>query len=319
VAVWLSRRLGGPGLDGEARERAAAAVRWLHRLVDPATGAAPRLGHEDGSAFADLSFSGPADARPSLERAARLLAGRSAGFDDDPGCAWLDLPPCPPMPPLPSVWEAEGLRGWSGEGGARALLRTGPLRFRPGHADLLHLDLWDGALNLLRDGGTGAYNPPPDRAWWHAHLTGTAAHNTVEFDGADQMPRVSRFLFARWPETGRMPDGAWTRDHRGNRHARAVRWEGRTWVVEDLVSGGFARLALRWRLAPGSWRETADGAEGPDARLSVTADAPLARALDAGWESPAYGAVRDAPVLAARAESPVSRLLTRIELPPRAA
>jgi hypothetical protein len=208
VTVWLCRRLGGPGLDADARERAAAAVCWLRSVADPATGAAPRLGHEDGSAFADLSLAGPADARPSLERAARLLAGRSAGSTDDPGCAWLELPPCPPLPAAPCEWESEGLRGWTGEGGARALLRTGPLRFRPGHADLLHLDLWDGPLNLLRDGGTGAYNPPPDAAWWHAHLTGTAAHNTVEFDGADQMPRVSRFLFARWPDTGPLPDGA---------------------------------------------------------------------------------------------------------------
>ena len=175
-------------------------------------------------------------------------------------------------------------------------------------------------MNLLRDGGTGAYNPPPDAAWWHAHLTGTAAHNTVEFDGADQMPRVSRFLFARWPDTGRLPDGAWMRDHRGNRHARAVRHEGRTWLVEDRVSGGFARLALRWRLPPqGEWRGTPDGAEGPMARLGVAADAPLACAIEPGWESPAYGAVRAAPVLVARAGAPVTRLLTRIELPRRAA
>ncbi len=321
VTAWLSGRLGGgPALDEEARERAAAAVSWLHRLADPATGATPRLGHEDGSAFADLSLAGPADARPSLERAARLLAGRSAGFAGDPGCAWLELPPCPPLPAAPPAWEAEGLRGWGGEGGARALLRTGPLRFRPGHADLLHLDLWDGPLNLLRDGGTGAYNPPPGAAWWHAHLTGTAAHNTVEFDGADQMPRVSRFLFARWPDTGRLPDGAWARDGRGNRHARAVRREGRTWLVEDRVSGGFARLALRWRLPPqGEWRGTPDGAEGPMARLGVAADAPLACAIEPGWESPAYGAVRAAPVLVARAGAPVTRLLTRIELPRRAA
>ncbi len=55
------------------------------------------------------------------------------------------------------------------------------------------------------------------------------------------------------------------------------------------------------------------------ARLGVAADAPLACALEAGWESPAYGAVRAAPVLVPRAEAPVSRLLTRIELPRRAA
>ena len=110
------------------------------------------------------------------------------------------------------------------------------------------------------------------------------------------------------------------RDHRGDRHARAVRHEGRTWLVEDRVSGGFARLALRWRLPPqGEWRGTPDGAEGPMGRLGVAADAPLACAIEPGWESPAYGAVRAAPVLVARAGAPVTRLLTRIELPRRAA
>ena len=109
------------------------------------------------------------------------------------------------------------------------------------------------------------------------------------------------------------------RDYRGNRHARSVRREGRNWLVEDRVSGPFARLALRWRLAPAAWRETADGLEAPIARLSVTADAPLVRTLESGWESPAYGEVRAAPVLVARAAAPASRLLTRIELPSRAA
>ena len=90
--------------------------------------------------------------------------------------------------------------------------------------------------------------------------------------------------------------------------------------MEDRGSGGFARLALRWRLPPqGDWRGTADGAAGPMARLSVSADAPLACALEPGWECPAYGEVRAAPVLVARAGAPVSLLLTRIELPRRAA
>ena len=321
VAAWLWRRLGGPSplLGAEAAARAAAATRWLLRLTDPATGATPRIGHQDGSCFADLSLAGPGDARPSLERAARLLAGRSAGFAADPGCAWLSLP-LPGAGPWPAErrWRGEGFAGWQ-EGRARALLRTAGaprLRFRPGHADLLHLDLWDGAVAVLRDGGTGAYNPPPDAAWWHAHFTGTAAHNTVEFDGADQMPRAGRFLFARWPQGGWLPDGAWLRDWRGNRHARRVTAEkgGRRWLVEDRLCGPFRTATLRWRLAPGEWHALPGGVEGPAARLALSADAPLEVTLEQGWESPAYGVVRPAPVLVARARAPVSRITTVIGL-----
>ncbi len=125
---------------------------------------------------------------------------------------------------------------WAGnQAGAAAFLRVGPLRFRPGQADLLHLDLWDGPVNLLRDGGTGAYNPAPAESWWPALLGGTAGHNTVEFDAADQMPRLSRFLFARWPRTGRASDGAWVQDHHGRRHERRIAVAGRRWTVEDCI------------------------------------------------------------------------------------
>ena len=320
VATWLSRRLGGPGLDDEAQDRAAAAVRWLHRVVDPATGATPRLGHEDGSAFADLSLAGPADARPSLERAARLLAGRSAGFADDPGCAWLDLPPCPPLPAPPRDWEGEGLRGWRGEGGARALLRTGPLRFRPGHADLLHLDLWDGALNLLRDGGTGAYNPPTGRA---VVARAPDRHRRAQHDRVRRRrPDAARLALPVRALAGHGPAA------RRRLDARPPRQPPRPFGAArgpDLARGGpgFGRLRpARAALAPRARRRGAKPRRGwrrPLARLSVTADAPLLRALEAGWESPAYGEVRAAPVLVARAAAPVSRLLTRIELPRRGA
>ncbi|WP_243634306.1 heparinase II/III domain-containing protein [Roseicella frigidaeris] len=309
---WLRRRLGGPPLGAVAAARAAAATEWLRRVVDPASGAMPQLGHQDGSAFADLALAGVADARPSLERAARLFCNGSAGFAGEPGCAWLDLADQPALAPPPARWVAEGLRGWRA-GETRCLLRTGPLRFRPGQADLLHCELWVGSLPLLRDGGTGAYNPPPEAGWWHAHFTGTAAHNTIAFDGEDQMPRLSRFLFSHWPRMGLLPEGAWLRDRRGRRHARRIRVEGRCWVVEDALEGRFHEAVLRWRLAPGAWRLRPDGAEDARARLTVTADVPLRCTLEPGWESPGYGQVRRVPVLTARVGPRARSLTTRIE------
>jgi hypothetical protein len=315
IVEWLRRRHAGPPAGRILADRARAATLWLHRVADPATGALPRIGHCDDSAFADLSLCGPGDARGSLERAARLFATASAGLAQEPGCLWLGLPAGGPLPQVPSTWQGEGWAGFN-TAGASALLRTGaPLRFRPAHADLLHLDLRDGPLALLRDGGTGVYNPPPDLAGPVAFLASTAAHNTVEFDGGDQMPRLSRFLHALWPQTEVLRDGAAIRDHRGNRHARMVRAQGRLWQVEDRVEGPFRRLALRWRLAPGEWRAAAHGVEGPLARIAVRADAPLDLALVEGWESPAYGELRRVPVLEARAAAPVSHLLTSIRLP----
>lgn len=346
VAEWLRRRHGAPEFPAPFAERARAAALWLHRVMEPATGALPRIGHCDDSALADLSLCGSADARGSVARALRLFAPDGAAEDDgDPGCIWLGLasgparpppesggrPATPRLPCAPSEretreaaqpaartaarWRSEGWLGLSCAG-AHALLRTGhPLRFRPGHADLLHLELRDGPLFLLRDGGTGAYNPPREHIWWHAHFTGTAAHNTLAFDGEDQMPRAGRFLFARWPRTVALPDGAACTDHRGRTHARTLAVEGRTWRIEDRVAGPFREIVVRWRLAPGDWTPTPDGVRGPLAHLAAQADAPLEAALVQGWESPAYGVVRPAPVLELRARAPVSRIFTVLRLP----
>ncbi|MCU0944219.1 MAG: heparinase II/III-family protein [Rubritepida sp.] len=311
VLEWLRMRHRAPALDPVTRGRLDAATQWLYRLTCPETGALPRIGHQDGSCFADLSGAGPDDARASLERAARLFSDSSAGFVEDPGCAALGLP-CPQSRLYGEpAWETRGFLGRQGEG-ARAVLRTGPLRFRPGHADLLHLDLWDGTLNLLRDAGSYAYNPR-DRGR-AAAFQATAAHNTIAFDGEDQMPRLGPFLFARWPRTGALPDGGWVRDWRGRRHARAIAAKGRLWRVTDEVSGPFREGVLRWRLAPGAWRLTAEGAEGTAARLRVTANGPLRLDLVAGEESLAYGAASPLPVLEVAFGPEISRLETEIRL-----
>jgi hypothetical protein len=81
VAEWLRRRHGAPPFPPPFADRAVAATRWLLGVTDAATGATPRLGLEDDSAFADLSGAGPRDARPSLERAARIFCGASAGLE----------------------------------------------------------------------------------------------------------------------------------------------------------------------------------------------------------------------------------------------
>ncbi len=309
---WLRRRHRAPPFPAPLAERAAALAAWLHRIVEPASGAPPRLGLEDGSALADLGLHGPADARGSLERAARLFAGLGADSPDDPGCAWLGIAHPGAVLARPARWRASGTAGWH-EAGATAVLRTGPLRFRPGQADLLHLSLADRGTWVIRDGGTGSYDPPA--AWWWPALCGAAAHNAPVFDGAEPMPRAGRFILARWPALEALPDGAALHDAAGHRVARRVHAEGRLWTVEDVVAGRFTEVAWHWRLAPGPWRSVPGGVAGPAAAITVSADAPLRIALCRGWESPAYGAIAPAPVLRVTAAGPVRRVVTRIRLP----
>ncbi|MFN6954887.1 MAG: heparinase II/III family protein [Acetobacteraceae bacterium] len=304
VVEWLRRRAGAPPLPEPFGARAAAAARLLGRLASPGTGALPRLGPMDGAHVADLSAAGENDAGASAERALRLFCGEGFGRAEDPGCALMGLPPPGRALPRPAVWRAEGCAGWEG-GGVQAVLRAGPLRFRPGQADLLHLDLRRHGLPLLPDAGSPTYNPPRD-APWAGYFEATRAHNAVAFDEdgpwrGDQMPRVGRFLFALWPRVDALPDGAALTDRRGNRHARRVALEDGRLVVEDALSGPFRAAVLRWRLGgPGPWRATATGAEAPGVSLALSADGPFGLALEPGWDSPAQGVVRGIPVLAAR-------------------
>ncbi|MBP0462316.1 heparinase II/III-family protein [Roseomonas sp. PWR1] len=314
LAEWFRRRHGAPPFAAPFAARAAAATRWLHRAADPATGALPRCGPCDDSALADLSLRGPFDARGSLARAARMFCDADVGGAADPGCAWLGLAPAGAVLTGDAAWRSEGWMG-AARDGLRLLLRTGaPLRFRPGQEDILHLDLTADGVPLLADGGTGAYTPPPGRGSWTDALVGVAGHNTIQFDDHPQMPRAGRFLFARWPRCTALPDGAAMTDHRGCRHERRFDLGARRLAVRDRISGPFARAVLRWRLGPGPWRATADGAEGPRARIRLSADAPCAIRLAEGWESPAYGVVRPAPVLELVAAAPVGCLTTRVEV-----
>jgi hypothetical protein len=316
IAEWFRRRHGAPGFAAPFAARAAAATQWMARVMAP-NGALPRIGPCDDSAFADLSDLGAGDARGSLERASRLFLDAGAGLPDDPGCRALGLSVAPAAPaPQAAHWRSAGWFGLAGAGGARGVLRTGvPLRFRPGQADLLHFDLWDGNENLLRDGGSGAYLPPPGFDWWQSMLAGGAGHNLITFDDAEPMPRLGPFLFGRWPRCRAIPDGAKTRDWRGNRHARRIECRGRLWRVEDRIGGDFQRLALRWRLCPGDWRRIPDGVESAKARITLSANAPFTLELIRGWESPAYGRVEPAPVLELRANRPIGRIFTDISLP----
>lgn len=300
VFAWLHRRAEGGPLPAPLPERAAAAARLLGRLACRTTGRLPRIGPQDGSRFADLSAAGEEDAGASAERALRLFVGESFGRAEDAGCRLMSLSDAPRLLARPALWRAAGWAGWEGDG-LQAVLRAGPLRFRPGQADLLHLDLCADGLPILCDPGCPTYNPPPG-APWAGWFERALAHNTLAFDpdgpwGGDSMPRIGRFLYARWPRLQPLPEGAVLVDARGNRHERRVWREGRRLRVEDRFFGPFREARLSWQLAGAGWRLTAEGAESPRARLHLRAAAPLFPRLEPGWRAAGQGRVEEGVAL----------------------
>jgi hypothetical protein len=298
---------------------ALAATQWLHTLTDPGTGDGPNVGANDGARRLQLTDAPYRDHRQSVQLAMALFAGLRA-YTADGSCnhalQWLgvDLPKT--TAPAPGSLQADDggfmvLR----HGAALALLRYPRFRFRPSQADVLHVDLWVAGHACLKDGGTYSYNTEPQ---WLAYFGGVAGHNTVQFDGREQMPRLSRFLLGDWlrtdtlepltKQTHGVQGGASYRDPAGAQHHRLVQLEEGQLQVRDQVQG-FARSAiLRWRLAPGNWelqspqhatakhQHRLDNGKGQT--LTVTADMPIVRCeIVQGWESLHYLEKTAVPVL----------------------
>lgn len=276
----------------EYRARLSAAANWLRIMVDPANGDAPNLGANDGANLLQLTNSEFRDHRPAVQLATALFretrAYPSGPWDD--ALKWLGVFVPVPTETLPrcKVFD-EGGYAVLRRGPAMAMMRYPRFRFRPSQADAMHVDLWHSGLNLLRDAGSYSYNT--DFKWIN-YFSGVQSHNTVQFDGAPQMPRLSRFLLGDWLETetsGILDDGffAVCRYPQGWRHLRETKLTDKL-VVSDEVEGFNHEACLRWRLAPGDW--TLKGGTVTDGRhhLSIRADVPVEIKLVEGWEARHY-------------------------------
>lgn len=315
MAEAWRRALALPAFSSALHGRARAATDWLRALTRPG-GDAPNLGNNDGARLLPLAATPYRDHRPSVQLAAVLFAGvrvyAGEGAWNDALC-WLGLAlPDAMAPALPGALRDDGGYATLVKDDVFALLRYPRFRFRPAQADALHLDLWIGDENLLRDAGSGSYNGDPR---WLTYFPGTAAHNTVQFDGRDQMPRLSRFLFGDWlrphgtPDWAPSPDldrieVAYT-DGQGACHRRRVALSSRHLKVVDEVAGFRRKAVLRWRLAPGDWVLDGHALRRGDTTLSIAASVPIARLqLVEGHESRHYLQVTPLPVLEVEIDRP---------------
>lgn len=304
--VWR-RRLGLASFSSQLTARLAMATAWLHQFTDPGGGDAPVIGANDGAHLLRLTDAGYRDHRPAVQLAAALFLDRAAyGPDQDSSLTWLGVarPEEPLEPPASRTYDDGGFHVLRCSE-AVAFLRYPRFRFRPSQSDALHLDLWVDGRNLLRDAGTYSYNVSEADT---NYFNGVESHNTIQIDGRDQMPRISRFLFGAWPHAqgvepvedkqGAIRAMAAYVDHRGARHERNVQLMQRELVCRDRVEGVEQGCVLRWRLAPSDWRK--EGAVITDGHTSVevSSNQPILRLdLIRGRESRFYLQTTEAPVI----------------------
>ena len=261
VEAWRLR-FNQPPFTADLISRLSLATTWLFNLVDPNTGHAPNIGANDGARILPIVDCNYLDFRPSVQLASALFNNCKAYELDDKTNSllkWLQVDERTTRVHPESCSYTHGgfhvLRSHRN----MVVMRYPKYNFRPGHADALHVDFWLDGINILRDAGSFSYNSKYSE--WFA---GTYANNTVEFDGRDQMPRISRFLFDNWSKTtevgtvaqceDRVSAFASYIDYLGARHYRKIILEENSFTCLDKLGGRFNQACLRWRLAPFEWR-----------------------------------------------------------------
>jgi len=326
-AVWCGRLLvaAGDPFPAATLARIDAAAVWLWQVMNPMDGRVPCYGSNDGANFLKLDGGIYADHRAAVQAAFVLTRGTPvlASGPWDETAAWLFGPTALAVASR-TVPERGNFTATSAgyyvlrREGTEAFVRCGPHRFRPHHADQLHVDLRRNGRPLTIDPGTFSYNAAPP--WDHA-FKNTRFHNTVSVDGLEQMEKASRFLWLSWSGGTGGPaqdvlgssvlrwegeTDAWRRLKAPVWHRRAVllHTNGEVTVIDRLQSPGDHEYRLHWLLPDADKLDVGDGfgsiLTAPDGGVSsvaaavaggagthadwVRADGKTCR----GWASPRY-------------------------------
>jgi len=328
-------------------EKIRLAGKWIVALVDPVSGKMPNLGSNDGSLVLPVSQCGYEDYRPTIQAVGAVIDHcywLSKGKWDDLAL-WLvpdikndDQVEAKVQVKVKAIDVKTSSVEWKIDPTGREKLKLLPhggyavlshertklifrcpkrFRHRPGQCDLLHVDLWFDGSNILRDAGTYSYNCSQP---WQDYFKSTAAHNSIQFDDHEQMPKVSRFLYGKWPELSVEKDAANSlvqagfTDWKGSFHQRRIATTPAGYQVTDTISGFTGKATLRWRLAPGlDWK--LDGniciADGILIEISASSGSKTICLTD-GWESLCYQEKQQIPVLETTVKPVCSGIITHI-------
>jgi hypothetical protein len=335
--LLLADRNGIP-VPERVRQHVERMVDFLIAVRQP-DGSIPAIGDADGGTLLPLAPRRSHDGR-GLFAAAAVMFGRPAfawaAEGQAPEVAWLfgregldafdAVRPAPPggtSQAFPVGGYAVMRSGWDRRA-HQMIVDAGPLGCEissgHGHADLLGIQCAIFGEPCLVDPGTYCYTTEPQ---WRDYFRSTAAHSTVQLDGAGQSVPAGPF---RWTRRPRVRLRAWQStpafdlvDAESNAfidrpdpvvHRRRVLFvKPRYWIVVDDLAGRSAhRVELAFQFAPLQVELDSDGwvhahtNGGGTLRVFASASSPLHATLRLGellpirgWVSPDYGQRLAAP------------------------
>lgn len=182
--------------------RLDVAIYFLFQMLDAKSGNLPNYGNNDGCLLFPLTNCSYTDFRPSLESLYYQLHSKSLfgygvwseqayWFERDYNNTLIDhikKESC--RFPIGGYYTLN-------KNDIFVMVRCGKYKDRPGHADMLHADIWIDGSNVFMDAGTYSYNT---EAALIDYFVGTRSHNTLMVNYKNQMEKGGRFIWLNWVE-----------------------------------------------------------------------------------------------------------------------
>lgn len=263
VADTVSWVLWGRGLlkltdfDNAVYSRFRAILEWQFSLTISENGNMPNIGANDGAMFENLHCNDYRDFRPSTQLLNWAL-NRTRVYDkalllDEPVFWRYGEVPSEATSILPKpvsrvfdgsflLMEAERVK---------VVVKLPNARWRQKN-NVFHIDFWLDGIDVLRGAGSYSYNSQLSE-----EFKSIRSSNSIQFDNAEPMPKLSRFLNGEWIKTidsdlQEDADGSikWSgsyKDYKGNWHKRSISLESNRLLIVDEIKSTKKALAY-WHL-----------------------------------------------------------------------
>ena len=266
--IWVFRlaELNAEQFPSQLTDRVKKAVEFIYQLQDEKSGRVSNYGANDGAIIMPFNSCDYLDYRPVIQSGFYLfnktklyesglwyedllwLFGREAVETDVTSVTRKDL--CADSGGYYTIRNKDNF----------AMFRCHSFKDRPGHSDMLTVDLWWDGVNVLRDSGSYMYNCSEK---WLRYFMGSRSHNTISVDDADQMTKGNLWNWFDWTKSevfqieNRDNIKIMSGQHYGFRrinesivHKRTVYSNDSYWIiVDDITGAGKHKIELNWQLA----------------------------------------------------------------------
>lgn len=215
---------------------------YMYQMQDE-SGDMPNYGSNDGALIFPVTACGYRDFRPALNTVYALIEGRRLYLqgDYDEELLWFGSGNLDGVSPAeikrePTPFYESGFYTLRHDGGFLMTVLQ-DYKIRPAQMDELHIDLWHNGVNIFCDSGTYSYASDIGK-----EMALTAAHNTVQVDGKEQMKKRGAFMIYDWTSARdvKFTKGSFSGtmvSENGYTHRRTIRKTEQGYAAEDKVNG----------------------------------------------------------------------------------